>query len=183
VPYPVTIKNGKTVLIRLIEREDVDGIWDNFNQVIEERKFLPSFTPVISEWERDRWYNHLQDNDNICVVAIDGKQKKGKHVVGQCTIENSEWEAAEHVGVLGIIVRSDFRNQGLGQKIIEAALKEAVNNGKEKVILSTFATNYSGLNLYKKCGFKEVGCYTKQYKLDNIYYDEILMETWLDNKN
>jgi RimJ/RimL family protein N-acetyltransferase len=176
----VVLKSGKKVILRLIEEGDVEGIWANFNEVVEERIYLPTFSPVLTEWERNSWYRDLDLNDNFCIVAIDPDQPYPAAVVGQCTIENLEWEAAEHVGLLGIIIQKGFRNQGLGQAVIEYAKQEAKKRGKEKIILTTFATNAMGLQLYKRCGFREAGRYTKQYKIDNKYIDEVLMECWLD---
>ncbi len=176
----VQLKNGKDVLIRKIERRDVNQIWENFNQVVAEEIYLPVYTPVIDEWEKKAWYKEITRGGNFCVVAEDKSQPSGEEIIGQCTIENLHWEAAEHVGQLGIIVKKGFRDQGIGYHLIEFCKILAQSQGKKKLILSTFNTNQMGFALYQKCGFKEIGRYTKQYYVHNTYVDEILMELLLE---
>jgi ribosomal protein S18 acetylase RimI-like enzyme len=175
----VTLKDQRTVILRELQHEDVQGIWSNFNAVVEEKIYLPVYTLVTEDWEMDQWFKDLKDRDNFCIIAEDSSRPSPSNVVGQCTIENLEWEAAGHVSVLGIIVQNGYRNSGLGYALIKASMEEAKQRGKKKLILSTFMTNKMGLALYKKCGFKEVGRYTKQYKIEGKYIDEILMEHFL----
>ena len=156
------------------------GVWDNFNVVVEEGIYLPVYTPVVSEWEKNSWYSDLFETGNFCVIADDVNGHQKNHVAGQVTIENVSWEAAYHVGTLGIIVKKDFRNLGLGFAIIEYAKKVARFRGKLKLNLSTLASNSRGVYLYEKCGFKAIGSYSKQYFIQEQYVDELLMETFLE---
>ncbi|MHA2289784.1 MAG: N-acetyltransferase family protein, partial [Promethearchaeota archaeon] len=54
-------------------------------------------------------------------------------------------------------------------------------NNKEKIILSCFSNNKRALYLYQKLGFKTIGSREKQFYMDTKYYDEILMELWIDD--
>ncbi len=173
------IKDGRTVILRHFEARDVDGIWDNFDEVIDEGVYLPIFTKVDTDSERRSWYHEFLITGQLCLIAEDPTAKKGHHVVGQCTIENPEWDAAKHVGILGIIVRSDFRDLGVGEFLMEFAKQEARRIGKEKLNLSVFPTNERGIHLYKKVGFAEVGRRTKQFLLNGEYVDEVLMDCFL----
>ena len=175
----IVLKTGKKILLRMIKPQDVDGIWQNFNEVVEDQIYLPVYTPVKQEWEKISWYQDLIDMGNFCIVAEDLEKKRGNSIVGQITIENVMWEAAEHVGILGIIIQKDYRNQGLGQKIIEHAKNIAKSRGKKKLILTSLSDNEISVNLYEKCGFEVVGKYKKQYYIKDYYVDEILMECFL----
>ncbi|TFF95643.1 MAG: N-acetyltransferase, partial [Promethearchaeota archaeon] len=53
-------------------------------------------------------------------------------------------------------------------------------NEKEKIILSCFSTNHRAIHLYKKIGFKKIGLRKNQFKINNTYYDEVLMELFID---
>lgn len=180
-PRRINLKNGKEILLRHIERSDVDCIWDNFNQVVEEGKYLPTFEKVVTEYEKSSWWRDLRLMDNLCLVAVDEKLKESKNVIGQVTLEDIQWEASEHVAVLGIIIRKKYRNQGLGNELIKYSLVEAEKKGKEKVILSVFATNESAIHLYKNLGFEVVGIRKKHFYMDHRYIDEVLMEIWVAN--
>jgi ribosomal protein S18 acetylase RimI-like enzyme len=175
----ITLKNGKIINLRHIKRSDLDNIWDNFNEVVEEGIYLPFFEKVLSDFEKNNWYHELQENGYLCLIAEDPALPEPNNVVGQCTIEDIQWEASDHVGVLGIIVKQGYRNQGIGYHLITYALKESKKIGKEKIILSTFSTNSSAIELYKKLGFEIVGLRKKQFLMHGRYIDETLMDIWI----
>ncbi len=175
----VKIKNGQKVILRKINKRDVKQIWENFNQVVAENKYLPVYTPVIDEWEKKAWYQEMTNGNNVCIVAESIEAKRSENVIGQCTLEELHWEAADHVLQLGIIVRKGYRDLGLGHQLIEYAKEVALEKDKKKIILTTLANNEMAIELYKKCGFRECGKYTKQYYVDDRYIDEIMMECFL----
>ncbi|MHA1729307.1 MAG: GNAT family N-acetyltransferase [Promethearchaeota archaeon] len=177
----VEIKNGKKFILRHIKLSDLDCIWSNFNQVIDESIYLPVFEKVLTRFEKNAWYNDLKVSGNLCLVAEDPDIEPPNNVVCQCVIEDSQWEASSHVGILGVIVRKKYRNIGLGFDLIKYTLSEAKKHGKKKIILSTFATNTSAITLYKKIGFKKVGIRKKHFYMKNKYINELLMEIWIGN--
>jgi ribosomal protein S18 acetylase RimI-like enzyme len=86
------------------------------------------------------------------------------------------------VGSLGIIIAKDYRNLGIGTNLIDFAIRESKKlNNKEKIILSCLSTNERALFIYEKLGFQEVGVRKQQFYMNSIYYDEILMELWIDD--
>lgn len=175
------LKNGETIIIRHVEEKDIDGVWNNFNEVIEEGIYLPVFFPVRSQLEKKSWYDILKREREICLIAQLPKKTGADSVIGQVEISNLEWDAAAHVGSLGIIVKKKYRDQGIGYHLIDLAIKESKRlNKKQKLILSCFSNNKRALHLYEKLGFKIIGIRQKQYYMDSNYYDEDLMELWID---
>jgi ribosomal protein S18 acetylase RimI-like enzyme len=178
----IEIKNGEQVIIRHIDESDIDGVWDNFNEVIDEGIYLPVLFPVKSQYEKHSWFNSLKKENEICIVAIHPEKKAPKNILGQCEVSNSEWDAAIHIGKLGVIVKSDYRDMGIGYHLIDFAIRESKRlNKKEKITLSTFTENQRALHLYKKMGFNTVGIRKRQFFMNSRYYDEILMEVWINN--
>lgn len=176
----VTLKNRKKILLRYLQRADLNAIWKNFNDVVDEKEYLPTFSKVELEYEKVVWYREMTEEEgNFCVVAEDISGKPPYNIAGQCTVENIEWEASAHVGMLGIIIRKDYRNLGLGFHLINFAIEQARKLGKKKLILSTFATNKHAISLYKKIGFEEIGLRKKQFFMFGKYIDEILMDLWI----
>lgn len=170
--------------IRHMRKDDVEGIWNNFNEVVEEGNYLPVFIPVRSQLEKSSWYQNVKSDNEIVIVAENPKLKSPHNILGQCEISNIEWDAAEHVGNLGIIVQKKYRDFGLGYALMDFAIKEAKRiNNKKKIILSCFASNERALYLYKKFGFKQIGVRKKQFFIDDEYYDEILMDLWIGDEN
>jgi ribosomal protein S18 acetylase RimI-like enzyme len=176
------LKNGEKILFRHIKKSDVEGVWNNFNEVLEEGIYLPVLYPVRSQLEKESWYLNIKKEKELCIVAENLNLKPPYNILGHCEISNSEWDAATHVGILGIIVMNKYRDLGIGTKLIDVAIKEAKElNNKEKVILSCFSTNERAIHLYKKLGFNIVGIRKNQYYLNSKYYDEVLMELWIED--
>jgi len=176
------LKTGETIIIRHLTKSDVDGVWYNFNEVLEEGNYLPVFLPVKSQIEKDTWYLNVKKENEICVLAEHSGLNTPYKVIGQCEISNMEWDAASHVGVLGIIIRKKFRDMSVGRSLIDFAIRESKKlNNKEKIILSSFLTNERALHLFKKLGFKVVGIRKKQFFMNSKYIDEVMMELWIDD--
>jgi len=175
LPKTILLKNGKKAIIRYLRKEDLDDIWAVFNMVVAEKRFIPVVNPVTSRFEKENWYFRQKEDDNIVVVS----EMEDGHVVGQCMIEHVGWDAAFHIGELGIIVSPAYRETGVGTALIEEALNAAQDQPFEKICLSVFHTNTRAVNLYLKLGFQKVGYRGRQYKLNGTYYDEILMDLLL----
>lgn len=178
----IELKNGDKITIRHVVKSDVDGVWNNFNEVIEEGDYLPVFYPVKSQLEKDSWYHNIKKQNQICIIAENPKLKPPNNIVGQCEVINSEWDAAVHVGILGVILKQKYRDLGIGRELIHAAILESKKlNNKEKIILSCFSSNDRACYLYKKIGFKVVGTRKKHFYMHSQYYDEVLMELLIDD--
>ncbi len=67
------------------------------------------------------------------------------------------WSIMEeaHITLLGI--HPDYHGQGLGQLLLYALLKDAVDRKLERATLEVKTTNDSAIALYKKFGFKIAG--------------------------
>lgn len=178
----IVLKTGEQIKLRHVEESDVNGVWNNFNEVVDEGIYIPVLFPVKSEFEKHSWYNTIKKENDICIVAINSNLTSTFRVVGMCEISNIEWDAAAHVGSLGIIVQKKYRDMGIGYNLIDMAIRESKRiNHKEKIILSCFSNNKRALYLYKKLGFKITGTRKKQFFMDSQYYDEILMDLWIDD--
>ncbi len=176
------LKTGESIIFRHLTKTDIDGVWNNFNEVIDEGLYLPVFFPVRSQLEKDSWYHKIKKEKEICIVAENPNLKPPYNVIGQCEISNSNWDAATHVGTLGIIVNQKYRNLAIGQNLIDLAIRESKKlYNKEKIILSSFSTNERAFHLFTKLGFNVIGIRKKQFLMDSDYIDEVLMELWIDD--
>jgi len=176
------IKTGETIIFRHLTKSDVNVVWNNFNEVINEGLYLPVLFPVRSQLEKDSWYHNLKKEKEICIVAENTALKRPYNIIGQCEISNSNWDAAAHVGTLGIIVKEKYRNFTIGRNLIGLAIRESKRlNNKEKIVLSSFSNNQRAIHLFTELGFKTIGVRKKQFLMDSDYIDEVLMELWIDD--
>ncbi len=178
----ITLPNGCSIIIKHANRGDVDGVWKNFNTVVDEGIYLPIFEKVCGI-EKESWYEDIKLGRDLCVVAQIPNVKPPDNIAGQCEITDPEWDAAaHHVGILGIIIREDFRGLGLGEILIDYAILESKKlKNKTKIILSCFSTNKIALSLYKKLGFEKIGIRKKQFYMNEQFYDEVLMEIFIED--
>jgi phosphinothricin acetyltransferase len=62
-------------------------------------------------------------------------------------------------------------------------MERLVELGREldyhKLVLAAFPFNRSGVALYERCGFREVGVYREQGRLDGRWVDVVVMERLL----
>jgi L-amino acid N-acyltransferase YncA len=173
--YP--LKDGSTVNIRDATPKDLEDIWRIFRSVIEEKKWIPVLFMEEGEFERLSWFSHHKSVGNIILVA-----ETGGKIVGHCLIERDDWDAAEHVGNLGIMVTAEQRGKGIGDALITEILIRARKKGFEKVCLSTFNTNLNAIRLYEKHKFQIIGVRKRQFKMEGEYKDEVLMDLMLNSK-
>jgi RimJ/RimL family protein N-acetyltransferase len=116
------------------------------------------------------------------VVAVSAPQLMAVvngQVVGFCDIMPNPAKGFTHVGRLGMGIRSEWRRQGIGRKLLDACLDLARKAGIEKVELEVFADNLGATRLYQSFGFTEEGVRIRGRKLDGRYQDVKLMALWL----
>ena len=83
------------------------------------------------------------------------------------------WLIVDEAHVATIATHPDFRQQGIGAKILTTALKDAAAFGATHALLEVRETNEAALSMYRKFGFEVDGRRPKYYK-DNGE-DAILM--------
>ena len=65
---------------------------------------------------------------------------------------------------MNIVVRKSYRQQGVGQKMLEELIKLTKETGLETLNLEVNAANLPAIHLYEKNGFEKVGIRPKYYQ-------------------
>src|SRR5947208_7733736 len=97
---------------------------------------------------------------------------------GSLNVFNSR-EAYRFVADFSIYVERAWRGRGVGRAMLEALIELARTHGFHKLVLSAFPFNAGGEALYEKLGFRTVGVYREQGRLDGKWVDTIIMEKLL----
>lgn len=71
---------------------------------------------------------------------------------------------SKHIGLFDIVIEKSYRNQGLGQILIESILAWGKSRGAEYGYLQVLIDNDPAVKLYSKTGFKEVYRYWYRMK-------------------
>ncbi len=83
------------------------------------------------------------------------------------------WLIVDEAHIATLATHPDFRRQGIGERLMIAALVSARNEGATRAFLEVRAGNAAALALYNKYGFGMAGLRPRYYKDNNE--DAILM--------
>ena len=107
-------------------------------------------------WSKKSFLSELEDENVIFLAAEDGEKTVG---FGILHYYNDEGE------IYNIAVSSDYRRQGIGDKLLAGLLKRAGDIGVNTVFLDVRESNAPARNMYKKHGFYDLN-------IRKGYYDQ-----------
>jgi L-amino acid N-acyltransferase YncA len=118
----VTLRNGKKVLIRLLNGQDRSGLIKFFQQApLEDVQFCKQ--DVKSPMVIDAWINQGNSHNPLTLVALD---IPGNCVTGSLNLIKGQ-QAAKNVGdIQQILVARSFQGWGLGSLMLEGLIELAV---------------------------------------------------------
>ena len=113
-------------------------------------------------------------NSVFLLAEVDGQ------IVGTCGCHGGSRKADGHVARLGIAVHRDYRGQGIGSQLMQAALDWAQSTLVRRVELSVFARNQDAIRLYERFGFTIEGQHKNSICKRGEYIDTLTMARVLD---
>ena len=163
--------------IRAATVADAAAICRIYNQGIQDRVATLETEERTPE-ERLQWLESRGPRHPVLVAESDGG------VVGWASLNvfNAR-RAYEHVADLSLYVERDWRGRGAGRQLLEALVARARELGYHKLVLAAFPWNEAGMRAYGRAGFREVGIYREQGRLDGRWVDTIVMEKILEGPN
>ncbi len=118
--------------------------------------------------------NQKSINSKSFIGKVDGK------IVCISGFQGNARSRIEHNVTLGISIMKDYWNIGIGNHMTNHILNYCRTNKMIKnVTLEVREDNKYAIHLYEKVGFKRIGMFTKKVKIDDNYYNEIIMEKLL----
>ncbi len=88
-------------------------------------------------------------------------------------------DAYRFVADISVYVERQWRGKGAGRVLLTRLVELGREHGYHKLVLSAFPFNPGGMALYDKLGFRTVGVYKEQGRLDGAWVDTIIMERLL----
>jgi ribosomal protein S18 acetylase RimI-like enzyme len=158
-----------TPLIRPITEADVVGFHSALGVVAREKLYLALEDAPPIELTHTVVARLIATGSPAFVADANGE------IVGWCDITIAERETMAHCGTLGMGIIPVFRGQGVGQKLMEAALAAADAKGLKRVQLHVFTTNTRAKALYEKMGFVEEGLRRAAFFIDGRFFDDFAM--------
>ncbi len=165
-------EDGREVILRTPRWEDLDDLTEFINSLVEEGADISRNKKVTREEEAEWLGRRLADleNDKIffMVAEVDGK------VVANSEI-GKKGGYSSHVGGVGIGIRQDYRDIGIGTEMLRALIAQAEEMGLKMLTLGVFSSNDRAIHVYNKVGFKETGRIPNEICKDGKYIDHIIM--------
>jgi len=159
--------------VRLALAADLPAIRHIYNEGIVDR------VATLDEGEKSdaemlEWWRKHDERHAVFVAERDGV------VVGWAAINPySNRCAYRGVADLSIYVARDARGTRIGSALLAELERGAIERNFHKIVLFTFGFNEAGQRLYRSHGFREVGVFRNQGKLDGVDVDVMAMEKLL----
>lgn len=97
-------------------------------------------------------------------------------IVGHVDLKGDALRVGLHRCELGIGIERAFRGQGLGERLIQAAIDFARQaESLAWIDLKAFAHNTRALALYRRMGFSEIGRLADRFRIDRTVVEDVLM--------
>tara|TARA_B110000438_G_scaffold117904_1_gene115185 strand:- start:14731 stop:15297 length:567 start_codon:yes stop_codon:yes gene_type:complete len=87
------------------------------------------------------------------------------------------WNVMEESHIEQIAVLNNFRNQGIGEKLLLLSIKYCKDNGSKKILLECRRSNSSAIALYQKYLFKITSVRKNYYPFNNSREDALCFES------
>jgi len=163
----------EALAIRRAELADLEPIRHIYNEGIADRVATldedPKDSAEIAEW----WERHA---GRYAVLVAEREDE----IVGWASLNPYSHRCA-YAGVadLSIYVKRSARGTGVGKPLLAALEHVARENEFYKIVLFTFPFNEAGQRLYRGLGYREVGIFKEQGRLDGRPTDVMAMEKLL----
>ena len=152
----ITLKDGRTCLIRQGTADDAEGVLHNFVLNHAQTDFLTTYPDEITfTVEQEAKYLQAKadsPNEVELVAEVDGR------IVGQAGIESlGKTDKVKHRADFGISIDREYWGLGMGRALTRACIELAKQAGYLQLELQAVADNEHALALYASEGFTEYG--------------------------
>jgi phosphinothricin acetyltransferase len=165
------ILHSSALAVRAAGPADLGVIRAIYNQGIEDRVATLDAEPK-SEGEIAEWYRE-RVGVRYCVLVA----QRNERIVGWASLNPYSHRCA-YAGVadLSVYVERGARHGGVGRTLLRSLEAHARLNDFHKIVLFALARNAAGLRLYSGSGYRKVGTFDEQGRLDGRFEDVVVME-------
>ena len=167
------------MIVRKAEANDAEGLTELGTAVGSEPEgWLVTTNGWRNVSDERRYLRAIRRYPNAAVFVAEDKGV----IVGRLSIARDQHPASRHVADLGLMVAASHRRQGIGTRLLEAALDWARHSGVRKIELHVFPWNTGAIALYERFGFVQEGYRKEHYRRGDGYVDAILMAFSISDK-
>ena|SRR5438874_5432280 len=173
--------DARGVTIREAKPEDAAKIIAFIQRMTEEPGIGVVTSPgefnLTVEQEEQFITAHAEADNSILLVG-----DAGGEIVAVANCTGGQRKANRHNCVLGISVRKEWRDRGLGTAVMRRLLDWARQSGVvTRVELEVFPHNDRAIHVYEKLGFQHEGCRRNAFIKEGRYVDSLVMAVLFDD--
>jgi RimJ/RimL family protein N-acetyltransferase len=174
VVYQGKTKKDTSIIIRYPTEADIEEAMVFINTISMEQTFVTFQGHQLTIDEEKKYMlpflEKIKKDLSIKLFVF-----KGNELIATSDITPQE-KTSDHVGTFGLIVKKEYRREGIGKLLMVFTLQEVKRLKNIHIIdLGVFGDNGPAINLYKKMGFVVYGCLPKGVKHRDHYDEHILM--------
>lgn len=164
-----------SLIIKEAVPEDAERLLKYMSIILEEPDSFLEMSEgefILTEEEEAKFLEDCSAAENSIFLIAENEGE----IIGTLLCLGSGRKKIKHNTVLGMTVRPDFRNRGIGSRLMEHAVKWGKENKTVKRIeLHVFKTNDRAIHLYRKYGFVIEGEKQKTICVNDNYINEYIM--------
>lgn len=174
IVYEGKTKKGTPIMIRYPTEADIEKAMDFINTISKEQTFITFQGQQLTLEDEKKYllpfYKQIENDEAIKLFAFQGGE-----IVGVSDVVPQE-RTSNHVGTFGLIIKKEYRGEGIGKLLMQLVLQETKKLNKIMIIhLGVFGENKLAFELYKKMGFKIYGNLPQGVRHKDNYDDHIFM--------
>lgn len=134
--------------------------------------------------EEEAWIRaRLEDDNSLIMVAIaPGEGGAEGELVALMDCTGGKRVGNRHETTLGISIKKEWRDKGIGTRLMEAALEWARGSGiVKRVQLEVFSNNERAIHLYEKVGFVREGVRRRAFRKEGKWLNSVVMAVVLED--
>jgi L-amino acid N-acyltransferase YncA len=148
-PRTVKLKDGKDVLIRALQREDLERYLAFFLALSEEDRLSLRGDLTTREAIEER-IREMEAGTVKRLVAV-----ADETIVADGALELSHFGWERHIAEVRLIVATPYQHKGLGMLMAGALYDVAASTGIEEIVVKMMATQTAALRIFDKLGFRQ----------------------------
>jgi L-amino acid N-acyltransferase YncA len=150
-PKHFMLRDGTAVTLRPLVKEDQVRLLEFFRRVPEGERYYLKENVASPEVIQD-WTSNLDYRRVIPIIALTGDK-----IVADATLHRSHARARSHIGEIRIVVDPNYRELGLGRRLIQELLDIAAMLRLDRVIFELVAQREkAAIAAAESVGFREV---------------------------
>ena len=171
-------RDKRKVILRTPRWDDLDDLLEMINSLVAEGADIIRAEKVSRVDEIDwlaRALSHLAKDEILYLAAeVDGK------VVANSEISRNQGGYDSHVGNIGIAIRENYRDVGIGTEMVKTLINQARKMGLKVLTLSAFESNERAIHVYESVGFVQTGRIPGKFAKQGKLEDEVIMTLRLE---